>query len=95
MAGYFSEKNILDIDPTASKSDVQEGLTVTGNGKGDSTRPAQISKQEYARNYCHTFGHKRWDYPCNMCRDCGMTYEEGARPYHPPDCPAPSCNPVF
>lgn len=95
MTGYFSEKNILDMDPTASKSDVQEGLKVTGNGKGDGPRPSQISRQQYARNYCQTFGHKRWDYTTNRCLDCGMTQEEGARPHHPSGCQQPSCNPVF
>jgi hypothetical protein len=96
MASYFSEKNLLDFDPNSSKADIKEGLTVTGSGKGDGTRPSRISKREYARNYCRTFGHKRLvtpegEYGYWLCLDCG---ERGRLP-HPADCPAPSCNPAF
>lgn len=66
-----------------------------GQGKGHDRREAQVAEQQVARNWCLTFGHKRWDYAVQMCLDCGMTQEEGARPYHPPDCPHPRCNPPF
>jgi len=71
---YFSEKNILDMDPTASASDIKEGMKVTGNGKGDIERPRQISAWQLARNWCRTFGHRLYDHMAR-CRDCGLTKE--------------------
>jgi len=75
---YFSEKNILDMDPTASASDIKEGMKVTGNGKGDGQRPSQIDAQKLAENWCKTFGHKRLVTPEGRytewrCLDCGAT----------------------
>jgi hypothetical protein len=86
---YFSEKNLLDLDPNSSKSDIQEGLKVTGNGKGDGIRPSQVNKQEYARNYCRTFGHKHVDPDTGVCSDCGVKVE------HPKNCPHPRCQLPF
>ncbi len=90
MTGYFSEKNILDMDPTASASDIKEGMAIPGNGKGDGKRPSKISSQELAKNWCQTFGHKRLVTPEDQygtwrCLDCGTT---GRLP-HPAECPAP------
>jgi len=73
----FNEKNIFDMDPTASAADMKEGLAITGNGKGDGQRPFQVSSQKLAENWCKTFGHKRLvtpegQYGTWRCLDCGM-----------------------
>ena len=73
---YFSEKNILDVDPTATKEDIAEGMKVTGNGKGDTKRPRQVTEEEYARNYCRTFGHRRMNIETMICDECGARYED-------------------
>lgn len=75
MGRYFSEKNLLEMDPNSSKQDIKEGLAVPDNGKGDIRRTTQVRAEEYARNWCATFGHKRWDYARLVCLDCGTTYE--------------------
>lgn len=76
MGRYFSEKNLLDIDPNSSKQDIKEGLAIPDNGKGDVRRPSQTSSQKLAENWCKTFGHKRLvtpegEYGTWRCLDCG------------------------
>ena len=74
MGRYFSEKNLLDIDPNSSPQDIKEGLAIPDNGKGDAQRPAQTNAQQIARNWCRTFGHKL-NVEIMVCRDCGLTDE--------------------
>lgn len=85
---YFSEQNLLEMDPNSSKQDIKEGLAIPDNGKGDGQRPAKVSKATIARNWCRTFGHKRLVTPEDRytewrCLDCGAT---GKFPY--PGAPA-------
>lgn len=47
-----------------------------GTGRDTMPRDLAVSEQAFARNWCTTFGHKRWDMETDSCRDCGMTREE-------------------
>jgi len=49
------------------------GHNLGGNGKGDWKRDALVSDQQVAKNWCETFGHKRWDELSKRCLDCGKT----------------------
>jgi len=89
---YFNEKNILDMDPTASAANMKEGLAIPGNGKGDAPRVQQVSEQQLAENWCKTFGHKRLvtpegQYGTWRCLDCSAT---GKFP-HPGSLPDGNC----
>ena len=66
-----------------------------GTGRDTHPRDLAVSEETFARNWCATFGHKRWDNQLEICRDCGMTAEELFAKEHPADCPHPHCNPAF
>lgn len=58
-----NEKIINQTPLLRAARDRAEGFTPRGNsgGKGDSSRPMSISKQEYADNWDRIFGKKRND----------------------------------
>jgi len=47
-----------------------------GTGRDTMPRDLAVSEQEFARNWCATFGHKRMDRDREVCLDCGMTGEQ-------------------
>ena len=46
-----------------------------GTGKDTMPRDLAVSEQEFARNWCATFGHKRVDIVRQTCLDCGFPLE--------------------
>lgn len=63
---YFNEKNLLEMDPHSSKSDIKEGLAIPGNGKGDNRRAPHVTEEHVAKEWERIFGKKEQPEDCNQ-----------------------------